>query len=227
MTSNISWIYDGAGELIDASGSGIDFVRFGGSTVPPQDGSSWTGQAPTPSSDGTHLGRDANSTDTDDGNDWCNQSASLGSQNVGCGGGGDSYEPDDDSTGANPISNGETQTHSIEPVGDQDWVTFTLANQSSVTLETIGQSGDTRMWLFDSNLNQVEYDNDDGTNAFSFIDRTCGVDSLSAGTYYVKVDEYGGNNTIPEYQLSFQAAECPPPDIIEARSTLRRSMMGG
>ena len=35
-----------------------------------------------------------------------------------------------------------------------------------------------------------------GTGLFSFIDRVCGTDELPAGTYYVKIDEFGGDDVI-------------------------------
>jgi hypothetical protein len=93
-------------------------------------------------------------------------------------------------------------------------VTFTLAQQSEVTLLTSGPSGDTRMTLFDSGLSQVEFDDDDGAFLFSSIDRVCGVDPLPAGTYFVHVDEFGDNDEIAEYQLAYNrvgtcAVSCP------------------
>ncbi len=122
-------------------------------------------------------------------------------------GSGDSYEPDNTSGEANWITSGSPQTHSLAPAGDQDWVKFTLTSESGVTLETSGASGDTRMWLYDSSLIEVEYDDDDGINSFSFIDRECGLDALPAGTYYVKLDEYFSLE-LPSYELSFNASSC-------------------
>ncbi len=34
------------------------------------------------------------------------------------------------------------------------------------------------------------------------IDRQCDVDALPAGTYYVKIDEYGNNDEIASYNLA-------------------------
>jgi hypothetical protein len=122
-------------------------------------------------------------------------------------GSGDSYEPDNTSGEANLISSGSPQTHSLAPAGDQDWVKFTLTSESGITLETSGASGDTRMWLYDSSLTEIDYNDDDGINNFSFIDRVCGVDALPAGTYYVQVTEYWGIE-LPSYDLSFNASFC-------------------
>ena len=119
------------------------------------------------------------------------------------------YEPNDEAGSATPISNGETQTHSISPVGDEDWLTFTLSNESGVEIETTGNlNSDTRMWLYDSGLDEIEYDDDGGTLYFSFIDRVCGTDPLPAGTYYVKVDEYGDDSEISSYNVSLSITTC-------------------
>ena len=58
------------------------------------------------------------------------------------------------------------QTHSICPAGDEDWMTFTLTSDSEVTLTTSGPSGDTRMWLYDSSLVEIEFDDNSGTGSF-------------------------------------------------------------
>jgi Leucine-rich repeat (LRR) protein len=120
----------------------------------------------------------------------------------------DTYETDDTSTQARTITSGTTQNHNICPIGDKDWVKFTLNNPSAINLETAGSTGDTRMWLYNNSLQEIEYDDDDGTGAFSKIDRNCGTDELPAGTYYVKVDEFNDDNTIDNYTLSFDATAC-------------------
>lgn len=121
----------------------------------------------------------------------------------------DSYDPDNTCAVANTIQPGVPQTHCIVPATDVDWVKFTLTQLSSVVLQTSGVSGDTRMWLYsDCSGTQLEY-NDDGNGVFSRIDRVCGVDALPAGTYYVKVDEYGNNSEIPSYTLTLTVDACP------------------
>ena len=119
----------------------------------------------------------------------------------------DAYEPDDDYGQAKTLSG--VQTHSIKPTTDVDWLMFSLSESSEVILETQGPSGyDTRMWLYDSGLNQVEYSDDEGVDAYSYIDRRCDADPLPAGTYYVKVDEYGNNAEIPSYNIAFSTYTC-------------------
>jgi fibronectin type 3 domain-containing protein len=119
------------------------------------------------------------------------------------GSGGDAYEDDDSWDRANWIHDGLAQTHSIVPVADVDWVRFLLSTEAEVVLETSGAGGDTRMWLYDSSLDLLEY-NDDGEGVlFSRIDRLCNLDSLPPGTYYVRVDEYGGDQEIQAYDIAF------------------------
>jgi hypothetical protein len=124
---------------------------------------------------------------------------------------GDAYEPDDAYDQATTIIPDVPQEHSIDPVGDEDWVKFTLSQESEVVLETSGPSGDTRMWLYNNGLTQIEYNDDGGTNLFSHIDRICDTDALPAGTYYVKIDEYGNNNEIPSYQITLDVTACETP----------------
>ena len=109
---------------------------------------------------------------------------------------GDAYEPDDVYGDASYLSG--TQEHSIAPADDVDWLSFVLTEPSEVVLETSGLTGsDTRMWLYDASLNQLEYSDDEGSASYSYIDRRCGTDALPAGIYYVKVDEFGNNAEIP------------------------------
>jgi hypothetical protein len=117
---------------------------------------------------------------------------------------GDSYEVDDTAQQATVIAtNGTPQTHSIHVASDVDWVRFTLSETANVTIETDGSSGDTRMWLYGPNSTtaQVEFDDDGGTGTFSKIVRE-GANAIGPGTYYVKIDEFGNNNTIGSYTIT-------------------------
>ncbi len=120
----------------------------------------------------------------------------------------DSYEPDNTYGQANEIFTNVPQKHNIVPEADVDWVWFSLAEESEIIIETSGPSGDTQMWLYDSSLTLLEYDNNGGTGDFSRIDRVCGVDALSAGTYCVKVDEYGNNEQICSYDITLTITTC-------------------
>ena len=61
------------------------------------------------------------------------------------------------------------------------------------------------MWLYRSNLQLVQFDDDSGSNLFSKIVK----EKLSAGTYFVKVDEYGNDNEILSYTLSLKSCNSP------------------
>ena len=121
---------------------------------------------------------------------------------------GDSFEPDNTEAQAKTINIGATQTHSIRPAGDVDWVTFQLTTPSAVVLETTGgpANGDTEMALFNSSLQQVRYSNNEGVNNYSYIN-TCDVVNLPAGTYYARVNEVGNNSEISSYRLSLYAGD--------------------
>jgi len=111
---------------------------------------------------------------------------------------GDQYEPDNNSAQATTIQSGMSQAHSIIPATDEDWVSFTLTGTSDLTIETSGTSGDTRMWLYDSDLNEIAYNDDDGVSYFSKITQT----GLGTGTYYAKIDEYNNDAEISSYTLT-------------------------
>ncbi len=120
------------------------------------------------------------------------------------------YEPDNTPGQAKLITSGAPQTHSIVPNTDLDWVKFQLTTTSGILLETSGPlSSDTRISLYTSNLTPIEFHDDTATSFWSYIDRTCGIDPLPAGTYYVKVEEYLNDAQISSYNLAFDASPCP------------------
>jgi hypothetical protein len=120
------------------------------------------------------------------------------------------YEPDNSSGQARLITSGTPQTRSIVPNTDVDWIKFQLSVTSGVLLETAGTLfADTRISLYDGSLTPIEYNDDDGIDFFSFIDRQCAIDPLTAGTYFVKVEEFSNNAEIPTYHLAFDSSPCP------------------
>jgi hypothetical protein len=120
------------------------------------------------------------------------------------------YEPDNAPGQAKLITSGIPQTRSIVPKTDVDWIKFQLTVASGVLLETTGTPfADTRISLYDGSLAPIEYNDDDGIDFFSFIDRVCSTDPLPAGTYYIKVEEYLNNTEIPVYNLAFDSSPCP------------------
>jgi len=127
----------------------------------------------------------------------------------------DSYEPDDNAAQAKLITSGQSQQRSIIPVGDVDWVRFTISSRSAIVLETSGPNpgpaNDTVLRLYDANLNEIDYNDDIDwpNNAYSRIERTCATNPLSAGTYYARVNEWGDDGTIPLYYLALSVSPCP------------------
>ncbi len=120
------------------------------------------------------------------------------------------YEPDNSSGQARSITSGTPQTRSIVPKTDVDWIKFQLSVTSGVLLETSGTLfADTRISLYDGSLTPIEYNDDDGIDFFSYIDRLCAVDPLPAGTYFVKVEEFSNDAEIPTYHLAFDSSPCP------------------
>ena len=111
---------------------------------------------------------------------------------------GDQYEEDNTPGTARFIQNDVPETRSIVPANDVDWVVFTLADNSDITIETDGVSGNTRMWLYDSDLNEIAYNDNGAGTLFSVINRT----GLAAGTYYVKIDDFNNDDEIESYTLS-------------------------
>jgi hypothetical protein len=142
----------------------------------------------------------------------------------------DQYEPDNNAGNASTIFAGNTQTHSLIPATDHDYVRFSLSTTSDVVIETGGASGDTRMWLYSSNVSQVEFNDDGGAGLFSKIDRlNSGGDPLQAGTYYVMVNEYGLNHEIPSYTISLTVSPLGggSDDAYEQNDTLVTSFYPG
>ncbi len=112
---------------------------------------------------------------------------------------GDSYEPDNTPQTAKNIVANTSQTHSVVPTGDQDWVKFTLPSQSSISLETSGsRGGDTKLWLYNNSFDEIAVNDDGGTDRYSLITKG----NLPVGTYYAKVEEFGNDHEIPSYTLT-------------------------
>ena len=122
----------------------------------------------------------------------------------------DDYEPDDSSSTATTLYPPfDSQVHDIVPIDDEDWSVFTLTQESSVDLETWADSGgDTVLYLYDSSLQIIEIDDDGGIDYFSSINRSCEVNPLPAGTYYVRTFSYEHGEKIDNYTLFLTTDSC-------------------
>ena len=117
----------------------------------------------------------------------------------------DSYEPDDSNDLAQVITtDGQVQSHSIDPAGDEDWVTFTVDSASAIVIETSGIGNDidddTVICLYDDQLNLIADDDDGGEDLFSRIETT-----VAGGTYYIRIHEYNDKRVLSEYFVSVVA----------------------
>ena len=77
-----------------------------------------------------------------------------------------------------------------------------------MVVQTSGPTGNTRMWLYDSDGRLLEYDDNSGPGYFSRVDRVCGLDALTPGVYYVQVDANGDKYEIPSYDLGLTVRTC-------------------
>jgi hypothetical protein len=128
----------------------------------------------------------------------------------------DAYESDNSFAKAKTITVGAAaQTHNIHVQGDADFVKFTLAATSNVMITTSGKVGDTELRLYSSTAAQLAYNNDSG-GTFSRIT----ANNLAAGTYYVKVNEFGNNTVIASYSLAVTAKATLVSDAYEVDNTL-------
>jgi len=116
----------------------------------------------------------------------------------------DEYENDDTPASAIELLANSSYIRSINPIGDEEYFTFTIVSTYDVILETTGDSSaDTVMGLFtipDEYLaSLIEEDDDGGDGGCSKIT----IADLAPGTYYVKIWRYNNNAMIRNYSLHF------------------------
>jgi hypothetical protein len=128
--SSLTWMNSGNGAVVlkARGGSGVDFVRWGSSSISPPTGTSWTDSNPASPPYGKTLGRDMTSTDTDNGSDWTSQGDTAGAQNL-CyplttahtGSGGDPVAMPANSTGCSDGHFVEGETINLSARPDSGW----------------------------------------------------------------------------------------------------------
>jgi Leucine-rich repeat (LRR) protein len=123
----------------------------------------------------------------------------------------DQYEQDNNFADATLLENGKPQLHSISPEYDKDYYKFVLTSPANVTIETNGVNGNTQMWLYDGNQQYFDYDDDSGEGSNSKL-----VKELQKGTYYVMIEEKGGDTNIPSYVISLNVTETGLPNTLDA-----------
>jgi hypothetical protein len=107
----------------------------------------------------------------------------------------DIYEPDDSAAQATIIpTDGTSQSHDLDPIGDEDWLNFTIIPGTTYTIETLNLSPscDTFIELFESDgVTLIDWDDNSGPDLGSRI--IWNTTGYPAGYYYVRVTEDGGN----------------------------------
>ena len=123
---------------------------------------------------------------------------------------GTEVEPNGTTATANPMGAQNGILASIGTLTDQDNFSFAVTVPgSSVTLtvdDGLGQcpaAFDSKMYLLDAGGVEITSDNDSGPGNCSTISSTMypAAASLAVGTYYVRVEEFGGDATTPFYVL--------------------------
>ncbi|MBF0370934.1 MAG: DUF1566 domain-containing protein [Magnetococcales bacterium] len=123
----------------------------------------------------------------------------------------DDYEPDNTHHEATLLTPGETQSHSIDSEGDEDWYSFTLSLSSEATITLSGESGEMVIALYDADVENLGSDDGSSGEGTASISLDCGS-YLPPGTYYLVVGESDNNATIASYEILLQTETCPLAD---------------
>ncbi len=203
--TNISWAngVEGACALIDAGGTGRDFVRWGGSPELPPTGTSFTGNPASPVA-GRTLGRSFTSADADAAGDWTEQIPTPGSFN----------------------QSGQEKHHTFYPEGDVDLVSFNAVSGRNYLVESLNlQSGaDTVIDLLSTDGTSVLASNDDfGTSKATRLVWT----APSSGKFYIRSRRFGGGTNLAQYgSYDLRITESTSPLAIALPATLSVSKPG-
>jgi len=128
--------------------------------------------------------------------------------------GGDSYEPDnsfDQYSTMSVTSSLQSQSRSIDPTGDNDYIRFYAYAGKKYIFYTEG-STDTYGHLYDSNQNQLTYDDDSGSGLNFRIE----YNIETSGYYFLRARGYSSSTTGP-YTLYYKY-ESPGGDLITSKS---------
>ena len=128
--------------------------------------------------------------------------------------GGDSYEPDnsfDQYSTMSVTTSLQSQSRSIYPTGDNDYIRFYAYAGKNYIFYTEG-STDTYGYLYDSNQNQLTYDDDSGSGLNFRIEYPI----TSSGYYFLRIRGYSSSTTGP-YTLYYKY-EIPGGDLITSKS---------
>ncbi len=117
-------------------------------------------------------------------------------------------EPNDDPSLANPTACGQATSGAVNPAGDLDFWSFTVASRSQLVAET-DCDGDTTLTLLDASLTQIGFDDDGGANLCSRL-----VASVDPGNYFILVRHFVSTGTV-NYILDLTCQALPTVDEVE------------
>ena len=124
----------------------------------------------------------------------------------------DKYEPDDTAAQARPIAPGETQVHSLDIVGEVDWLRFAIAEASQVRVTAVCSRGAVRISVCGKKSG--------GRAIQDWTSETAPTPSirLAEDVYYLEVRNAARSGTIPEYTISLSVEPISVPKEQQARS---------
>lgn len=87
----------------------------------------------------------------------------------------------------------------IIPAEDVDYYVLVVEEAMEVAIETFGNSsGDSYLYLYDEEVEEIDYDDDSGEGSWSRIE-----EELLPGTYYIKVESFWGGESL-QYTLKVE-----------------------
>lgn len=113
---------------------------------------------------------------------------------------GDGFEGDNVPSEASAGNKGGTQTRSIIPANDSDWIKFSLADTDNVELKTTGMQSGLKIELYASDLTYIKTSSNYAT--YSLLRAA----ELDPGTYYAKVEDYFNNDENESYNFTIRTS---------------------
>jgi len=121
----------------------------------------------------------------------------------------DHLEPNNSPGQSTELSHKISQTHSLQPVGDEDWYSIDLNASSGITLEVTGDGVENMAFtLYDSGVNSIAFGESSDQEPAMRLIRECNINPLSQGGYYVKLDGVAPDRTVDSYEIRLVVAEC-------------------
>ncbi len=155
--------------------------------------------------DGTRNGHEQCDDGNIDGNDGCSATCTIESIS-------ETENNNTPGTANGPLGTRVPVLATIDPIGDKDYFSFVVPNFADVALETFDSTGppscgttvDTLIRMFaPDGTTELVSDDDDGPGNCSTINPVsdAAVRRLAPGTYFVSVEDFGNNGTVPGYLL--------------------------